>query len=87
MEGSYLHVDEESLEDWTVGSYLDMTVLAVYVRGRVRNKQFCMNIGGGELILECGGDKLFYTDGLILCCQALGVLCGMGGGGGSCRSG
>ena len=47
MEGSYLHVDEESLEDWTVGSYLDMTVLAVYVSGRVRNKQFCMNIGGG----------------------------------------
>ena len=52
MEGSYLHVEEERLEDWTDG--LILRALAVYVRGRVRNKQFCMNIGGG-LVLKCKG--------------------------------
>ena len=51
------------------GTYSDVTEIAVYVRGRITNKQFCINIGGG-VILECEGNMMFYIEGggLILEC-------------------
>ena len=71
-EGSYFNEEGLAVPSWAGGgSYSDLTVILVLVSGRITNMQFCINIGG--VILECGGDMMFYIGGggrgLILKCD------------------